>query len=57
LARKNLLYYDERQWWTDELHFLKNGYVYHFNAIPQNGMGRDSHYWIKRTYEELYGEL
>ena len=30
------------------------GYVYHFNAIPQNPMNRDASYWMKRTYEELY---
>ena len=55
LCRKNLLYLDERCWWTDELHFLEAGWIYHFNAIPPNQMNRDANYWIKRTYEELYG--
>ncbi len=54
LYRKNLLYLDNGHWWTDELHFLKAGWVYHFNAIPPNSMSRDANYWIKRTYEELY---
>jgi hypothetical protein len=54
LSRKNLLYYHQQQWWSDELHFLKNGWIYHFNAIPQNQMGRDANYWIERTYKELY---
>ena len=54
LYRKNLLYLDSNHWWTDELHFLEAGWVYHFNAIPQNQMGRDANYWIKRTYKELY---
>ena len=54
LSRKNLLYFHESQWWSDELHFLKNGWIYHFNAIPQNSMGRDANYWIERTYRELY---
>ena len=54
LHRKNLLYLDTRHWWTDELHFLEAGWVYHFNAIPQNQMGRDANYWIERTYKELY---
>ena len=54
LARKNLLYFHQQQWWSDDLHFLKNGWIYHFNAIPQNQMNRDSHYWIERTYKELY---
>ena len=55
LFRKNLLYIDKDCWWTDELHFLDAGWVYHFNAIPQNDMGRDANYWIRRTYKELYG--
>ena len=54
ISRKNLMYYHPQHWWTDELHFLKNGWVYHFNAIPQNEMGRDANYWIERTYKELY---
>ena len=54
LCRKNLLYLDSGHWWTDELHFLEAGWVYHFNAIPQNQMGRDVNYWIERTYKELY---
>ena len=54
LYRKNLLYLDSGQWWSDELHFLEAGWVYHFNAIPQNSMNRDTNYWIERTYKELY---
>jgi hypothetical protein len=54
LSRKNLLYFHPQHWWTDELHYLKNGWIYHFNAIPQNDMGRDANYWIERTYKELY---
>ena len=38
----------------DMLH-TKYGWVYHFNAIPPNPMTRDAKYWIKRTYEEVYG--
>ena len=55
ISRKNLMYFHPQHWWTDELHYLKNGWIYHFNAIPQNTMGRDASYWIERTYEELYG--
>ena len=54
LFRKNLLYVSGREWWTDELHFLEAGWVYHYNSIPQNPMNRDANYWIKRTYEELF---
>ena len=31
-----------------------SGWVYQFNAIPQNELGRDRSYWMKRIYEELY---
>jgi len=54
--RKSLLHIDSSNWWPDTLDNLFNsGWVYHFNAIPQNPMGRDTSYWLKRTYEELYG--
>ena len=57
LWRKNLIVLDEgtQHWMKDELHYLNAGWVYHFNAIPPNPMKRDQKYWIKRTYEELYG--
>ncbi len=54
LMRKNLLYVDKSCWWSDELHYLDAGWIYHFNAIPPNPMNRDASYWMKRTYEELY---
>jgi hypothetical protein len=53
LFRKNLLHIPNHSWFTDELHFLNAGWVYHFNAIPQNP--RDVKYWMERTYNELYG--
>ena len=52
LTRKNLLYIDKSCWWTDELHYIDAGWVYHFNAIPQNNMNRDVSYWMERTYTE-----
>ena len=55
LYRKNLLYLDNNCWWSDELHFLEAGWIYHFNAIPPNPLNRDANYWIERTYKELYG--
>ena len=57
LCRKNLLYVDRNLWWTDELHFLDAGWVYHYNAIPRNPLNRYAKYWMERTYKELYGEL
>lgn len=52
LFRKNLLHIPGHSWWKDELIFLEAGWVYHFNAIPQNP--RHVSYWMERTYNELY---
>jgi len=52
LFRKNLLHIPNHSWFSDELHFLNAGWVYHFNAIPQNP--RNVAYWMERTYNELY---
>tara|TARA_Y100000034_G_scaffold113641_1_gene148873 strand:+ start:97 stop:864 length:768 start_codon:yes stop_codon:yes gene_type:complete len=53
LFRKNLLHIPGHSWWEDSLENLYNsGWIYHFNAIPQNE--RHAAYWMKRTYEELY---
>ena len=55
LHSKQLLFIDDRMWFKDDIIFKDCGWVYHFNAIPPNPLNRDSKYWIKRTYEELYG--
>ncbi len=53
--RKNLLHLDPSNWWPDNLDNLFNsGWVYHFNAVPANGMERHAGYWIERTFKELY---
>jgi len=52
LFRKNLLHIPGHSWFSDELRFLEAGWVYHFNAIPQNP--RDVAYWMERTYKHLY---
>ena len=53
LFRKNLLHIPGHSWWSDTLEGLYSaGWVYHFNAIPQNP--RHANYWIERTYKELY---
>ena len=55
LARKNLLYTTTGCWWADDLTNVYNsGWVYQFNAIPQNELGRTRAYFMKRIYEELY---
>jgi len=38
----------------EELTMTKVGWVYHYNAIPNNSDGSQSLYWMKKTYEELY---
>jgi hypothetical protein len=53
LYRKNLLVLTGKEYWTDELHYLDAGWVYHFNSIPPNPMNRDANYWIKRTFTEI----
>lgn len=52
LFRKNLLHIPGHSWFSDELHFLQAGWVYHFNAIPRNSRGVA--YWMERTYKHLY---
>jgi hypothetical protein len=52
LFRKNLLHIPGHSWFSDGLRFLEAGWIYHFNAIPQND--RHVSYWMERTYKELY---
>ena len=52
LHKKSLLHFPGHSWFSDELHFLEAGWVYHFNAIPQNE--RHVSYWMERTYNYLY---
>ena len=55
LFKKNLLHIPGHSWFTDELHFVKAGWVYHFNAIPQNP--RHVAYWLERTFNELNSSI
>lgn len=52
LYKKSLLHIPGYSYFSDDLHFLKAGWVYHFNAIPKNP--RDTSYWMERTYKNLY---
>lgn len=52
LFRKNLLHITGHSWFSDELHFINAGWIYHFNAIPQNP--RHVSYWMERTYKYFY---
>ena len=56
LFRKNLLHNPGQSWWPDELIFLETAWIYQFAAIPGGDNNpRGCSYWMKRTYEELYG--
>lgn len=52
MFNKHLLHIPGHAWWPDTLLFTEAGWVYHFNAIPSNP--RDLHYWMQRTYNELW---
>ena len=54
MVSKNLLNFGQ-SWWGDGMENLyEQAWVYHFNAIPGNQLKRDSAYFIKRAYEELW---
>ena len=56
LFRKSLLHLPGHSYWEDNLENLfSSGWIYHFNAIPQNP--RHVEYWMERIYNELYGEI
>lgn len=46
LARSEIL--------TDEFIFTKIGWIYHFNAIPNNYDYKLTNWWMKETYEHLF---
>ena len=39
----------------NDLLFTKFGWVYHFNAIPNNVDSQLTIQWMKKTYEHFYG--
>jgi len=41
----------------EELTFTKLGWIYHYNAIPNNHDASLTYYWMKKTYEELYDNI
>ena len=49
LVRKEIL--------DDELTMTKVGWIYHYNAIPNNHEAELTLHFMKKTYEHLYGEL
>ena len=41
----------------EDLLFTKLGWIYHYNAIPNNHDSSLTLYWMKKTYEELYDNI
>tara|TARA_Y100001963_G_scaffold156207_1_gene249236 strand:+ start:1377 stop:2156 length:780 start_codon:yes stop_codon:yes gene_type:complete len=41
----------------DDLLFTKIGWIYQYNAIPNNKDNELTNYFMKKTYEHFYGEL
>ena len=42
---------------ANDLLFTKVGWIYQYNAIPNNTDNRLTNNFMKRTYEHFYGEL
>ena len=42
---------------ADDLLFTKVGWIYQYNAIPNNKDNQLTNYFMKKTYEHFYGEL
>ena len=40
---------------TDDMLFTKWGWIYQYNSIPNNQEDKLTLYWMKKTYEYLYG--
>jgi len=41
---------------NDDMTFTKWGWVYQYNSIPNNKEDKLTYYWMKKTYEGLYGK-
>jgi len=42
---------------TPDLLFTKVGWIYQYNAIPNNKDNQLTNHFMKKTYEHFYGEL
>jgi hypothetical protein len=57
MFRKNLLYTNGYSWWDDKFLYTKAGWIYHFNAIPNNHNADKTLKYMKECYEHLYRGL
>ena len=42
---------------TEDLLFTKVGWIYQYNAIPNNKENKITNHLMKKTYEHFYGEI
>ena len=42
---------------NDNMTFTKCGWIYQYNAIPDNHDARKTAIWMQKTYEYFYGKL
>jgi len=42
---------------NNDLTMTNVGWIYHFNALPDNHNSQKTMYWMKKTYEYFYGSL
>ena len=41
----------------DDMLFTKCGWIYQYNAIPNNTENKLTNYFMEKTYKHLYGDL
>ena len=42
---------------SDDMLFTKCGWIYQYNAIPNNEENKLTNYFMEKTYKHFYGEL
>ena len=45
---------NRRESLMDHMPYINLGYVYHFNAIPNNSNNSQTIYWMEKTFNALY---
>ena len=53
----NMIDLNRKELLTDDLLFTKVGWIYQYNAIPNNKDNQLTNHFMKKTYEHFYGEL
>jgi len=53
----NMIDLNRKELLTEDLLFTKVGWIYQYNAIPNNTDNQWTNHFMKKTYEHFYGEL